>query len=89
MRYLVEYVPITFPDGLEESQLGLHFKVDDEMFIKNKLTIKCTASIAHIYWQSNQQIASGVPKKARVNGGRAGALEGRFDSTTSKYLDYI
>ncbi len=46
--------------GLETSVLGLRFKVRDKHFRRGDLKLKCTATIATIYWKSNEESVQGV-----------------------------
>lgn len=47
-------------DGLETSTLGLRFKVREKHFKNGDLKLKCTATIATIYWKSNEESVQGV-----------------------------
>lgn len=48
-------------DGLETSTLGLRFKVREKHFRgSGDLKLKCTATIATIYWKSNEESVQGV-----------------------------
>ena len=44
-------------DGLETSMLGLHFIIKTRHFRKGDLKFKCTATLAALYWQSNEASA--------------------------------
>lgn len=44
-------------DGLETSVLGLHFVIKTKHFRKGDLKLKCTATLAALYWQSNEASA--------------------------------
>ena len=49
---------------LHQSTLGLKFTVLPEHFTeRGKLKIKCTATIASIYWKSNVRSAEGIKQK--------------------------
>ena len=47
-------------EGLETTTLGLRFKVRDKHFKDGDLKLKCTATIANIYWKSNEESVQGV-----------------------------
>jgi len=46
--------------GLQTSTLGLWFKVRDKHFKNGDMKLKCTATIASIYWKSNEESVQGV-----------------------------
>lgn len=46
-------------DGLEVTTLGLEFKVEARHFHKGDLKLKCLATIATIYWNSNEESVEG------------------------------
>ncbi|XP_014255592.2 uncharacterized protein LOC106670091 [Cimex lectularius] len=45
--------------GLEETTLGLEFRVERKHFRRGHLKLKCLASIATIYWNSNEESVEG------------------------------
>ena len=47
-------------DDLETSVMGLRFRVREKHFKAGDLKLKCTASIATIYWKSNEESVQGV-----------------------------
>jgi hypothetical protein len=49
--------------GLETSILGLTFKVREKHFKTGDMKLKCTATIATIYWRSNEESVQGVRKQ--------------------------
>lgn len=60
---------------METSVLGLHFIVKQRHFRKGDLKLKCTATLAALYWQSNE--ASAEPDRPHH----------QRSSTSSIYLD--
>ncbi|KAE8738866.1 hypothetical protein FOCC_FOCC015651 [Frankliniella occidentalis] len=58
-------------DGLEQSTLGLKFRVQQHHFHRGDLKLKCLATIFSVYWKSNEE--SVEPDKQQ----RAPALESR------------
>ncbi|CAH1404997.1 unnamed protein product [Nezara viridula] len=46
-------------EGLEETILGLEFRVDRRHFQKGDLKLKCLASIGTVYWNSNEESVEG------------------------------
>lgn len=54
-------------EGLETSTLGLEFKVRHKHFRRGDLKLKCLATIATIFWKSNEESVEGDrPQKAPV-----------------------
>ncbi|CAH2076170.1 unnamed protein product, partial [Iphiclides podalirius] len=53
--------PLTFKDedGLETTSLALDFKVKPKHFRKGDLKLKCLATIATVYWRSNEESVQG------------------------------
>ncbi|XP_072938570.1 uncharacterized protein [Epargyreus clarus] len=49
----------THEDGLETTSLGLDFKVKPKHFRKGDLKLKCLATIATVYWRSNEESVQG------------------------------
>ena len=64
--------------GLETSVLGLRFKVREKHFKgSGDLKLKCTATIASIYWKSNEESVQGVrPQSALVSESRSSRNSG-------------
>nr|XP_053644351.1 uncharacterized protein LOC128696948 [Cherax quadricarinatus] len=56
---LVEYTPVNDSDGLETSRLGLRFTVGPRHFPSGELRLRCTATIAAVYWQSSEESVEG------------------------------
>ncbi|XP_004926572.1 uncharacterized protein LOC114246107 [Bombyx mandarina] len=50
-------------DGLETTSLGLDFKVKSKHFRKGDLKLKCLATIATVYWRSNEESVQGEKLK--------------------------
>ncbi|XP_045768512.1 uncharacterized protein LOC123869571 [Maniola jurtina] len=50
-------------DGLETTTLGLDFKVKSKHFRKGDLKLKCLATIATVYWRSNEESVQGEKLK--------------------------
>ncbi|KAL0831224.1 hypothetical protein ABMA28_002078 [Loxostege sticticalis] len=48
-----------FDDGLEVTSLALDFKVKPKHFRKGDLKLKCLATIATVYWRSNEESVQG------------------------------
>ncbi|CAG9785551.1 unnamed protein product [Diatraea saccharalis] len=48
-----------FEDGLEVTSLALDFKVKPKHFRKGDLKLKCLATIATVYWRSNEESVQG------------------------------
>ncbi|CAK1601196.1 unnamed protein product [Parnassius mnemosyne] len=46
-------------DGLETTSLALDFKVKPKHFRKGDLKLKCLATIATVYWRSNEESVQG------------------------------
>ncbi|XP_045534534.1 uncharacterized protein LOC106714087 [Papilio machaon] len=53
--------PVTYKDddGLETTSLALDFKVKPKHFRKGDLKLKCLATIATVYWRSNEESVQG------------------------------
>ncbi|XP_068201822.1 uncharacterized protein [Palaemon carinicauda] len=58
-RMLVQYAPVNDSDGLETSRLGLRFIVGPRHFPSGELKLRCTATIAAVYWQSSEESVEG------------------------------
>lgn len=52
-------VLITGREGLETTTLGLKFKVNRNSFRHGNMKLKCLASIATVYWKSNEESVEG------------------------------
>ncbi|XP_055297130.1 uncharacterized protein LOC129565858 isoform X2 [Sitodiplosis mosellana] len=50
---------ITGREGLETTTLGLNFKVNRNSFRHGNMKLKCLASIATVYWKSNEESVEG------------------------------
>ncbi|GAB0095408.1 Immunoglobulin-like domain [Sergentomyia squamirostris] len=60
-------IVITGREGLETSVLGLEFRVRPKHFKKGDMKLKCLATIATVYWRSNEESVEGdKPQKAPV-----------------------
>lgn len=46
-------------EGLETTTLGLQFTVDAHHFHKGDMKLKCLATIATVYWNSNEESVEG------------------------------
>lgn len=46
-------------EGLETATLGLEFKVESRHFRRGDLKLKCLATIATVYWNSNEESVEG------------------------------
>uniref|UniRef100_A0A1Y1K2U9 Ig-like domain-containing protein n=1 Tax=Photinus pyralis TaxID=7054 RepID=A0A1Y1K2U9_PHOPY len=58
---------ITGREGLETSILGLEFVVKQKHFRRGDMKLKCSATIATIYWRSNEESVEGErPPRASV-----------------------
>ena len=66
-------------NGLQTSTLGLRFKVKDKHFRNSgDLKLKCTATIATIYWKSNEESVQGVrTQSALVSESRSSRNSGK------------
>ncbi|KAK8387409.1 hypothetical protein O3P69_018180 [Scylla paramamosain] len=53
MSSLVDYAPITNEKGLETSILGLHFRASSNHLKHGMLKLRCTATIAAVYYREN------------------------------------
>eukprot|EP00096_Caligus_rogercresseyi_P005165 TRINITY_DN2013_c0_g1_i1.p1 TRINITY_DN2013_c0_g1~~TRINITY_DN2013_c0_g1_i1.p1 ORF type:complete len:308 (-),score=55.05 TRINITY_DN2013_c0_g1_i1:316-1239(-) len=60
---LVKYPIHNTTRGLHTSTLGLRFEVLPEHFHRGDMKLKCTATIATIYWKSNERSAEGLKRK--------------------------
>ncbi|GFG37429.1 hypothetical protein Cfor_07163, partial [Coptotermes formosanus] len=54
-------------EGLETAILGLEFRVKPKHFRQGDMKLKCLATIATVYWRSNEESVEGdKPQKAPV-----------------------
>ncbi|XP_052128923.1 uncharacterized protein LOC113213259 [Frankliniella occidentalis] len=74
------YKSVSAPDGLENAILGLHFKVEPRHFQHGDMKLKCLASVATVYWKSNEESIEGdkqrppaLESKGNIGGGRSRA----------------
>ena len=58
MSSLIDYAPVTNAEGLETSILGLHFRASNNNFKYGILKLKCTATIADVYYRENTRAAT-------------------------------
>ncbi|XP_063232235.1 uncharacterized protein LOC134536449 [Bacillus rossius redtenbacheri] len=64
-------------DGLEAAVLGLEFKVAARHFARGDLKLKCLATIATVYWRSNEESVEGDrPQSAPVLESRGSSRAG-------------
>ncbi|EFX72800.1 hypothetical protein DAPPUDRAFT_253895 [Daphnia pulex] len=83
-RHHLKFYPIVEDiDGLETSMLGLHFVIKTRHFRKGDLKFKCTATLAALYWQSNE--ASAEPDRP-VHHQRSSSSEVYLDSHRTSTL---
>ena len=75
-KQLRTYAVLRDVDGLETSVLGLHFVVQARHFREGDLKLKCTATLAALYWRSNE--ASAEPDRPHH----------QRSSTSAVYLDH-
>jgi len=64
---LGDYVLTTSEHGLESSRLSLKFSLKEKHSIRGDLKIKCTASIATIYWKSNEESIQVVGRQSQYS----------------------
>lgn len=58
MSSLIDYAPVTNAEGLETSILGLHFRASSNHLKHGILKLRCTATIAAVYYRENTRIAA-------------------------------
>ena len=76
--------------GLETSVLGLRFKVRDKHFRRGDLKLKCTATIATIYWKSNEESVQGVrAQSALVSESRSSRESKKASSGNNVFLKIL
>ncbi|KAG7170593.1 Cell adhesion molecule 2-like 4 [Homarus americanus] len=51
--FLVDYAPVPNGEGLETSILGLHFRARPSHLRQGRLKLRCTATIAAVYFREN------------------------------------
>ncbi|ODN05438.1 Cell adhesion molecule 2 [Orchesella cincta] len=56
-EYIIEYLPIPEPSGLETSVLGLNFHLEPRHFRNGAMELKCTATIGNGYWVKRMVVA--------------------------------
>lgn len=56
-EYIIEYLPIPEPTGLETSVLGLNFQLEPRHFRNGAMELKCTATIGNGYWTGRMVVA--------------------------------
>ncbi|KAK3851667.1 hypothetical protein Pcinc_041701, partial [Petrolisthes cinctipes] len=56
-NYLIDFAPVSTSDGLETSILGLHFRAQLEHLKNGHLKLRCTATIAAVYFRENTVFA--------------------------------
>lgn len=81
-RDLVEYTPVNDTDGLETSRLGLRFTVGPRHFPSGELRLRCTATIAAVYWQSSEESVEGQLPQTGPALESKGVYKGGSDSST-------
>lgn len=59
MSSLIDYAPVTNGEGLETSILGLHFRASSSHLKHGVLKLRCTATIAAVYYRENTRVAAG------------------------------
>lgn len=82
------YTIITGREGLETSILSLEFPVRQKYFKRGDMKLKCLATIATLYWKTNEESVEGDrPLKAPVReivqapaNSRADRVQGMFIS---------
>ncbi|XP_067009661.1 uncharacterized protein [Anabrus simplex] len=61
------YVTVEGHNGMETTVLGLEFRVRPRHFKRGDMKLKCLATIATVYWRSNEESVEGdKPQKAPV-----------------------
>ncbi|KAK8387382.1 hypothetical protein O3P69_018162 [Scylla paramamosain] len=58
MSTLIDYAPVTNAEGLETSILGLHFRASNNHLKHGMLKLRCTATIAAVYYSENTRVAA-------------------------------
>ncbi|KAK8740164.1 hypothetical protein OTU49_003070 [Cherax quadricarinatus] len=91
--WLIPYPPLEDSQtGLETAVLGLRFPLRPRLlFRRGAVTVKCTASILNLYWDSSEIfIPADVPYHASIMEGRAAAAAGRgYPATVSSALTVV
>lgn len=65
-EWLKEYQSTPEAEELETSVMGLEFRVREDHFHAGEMKLRCTATIAPIYHQSNEESVSGANQQASV-----------------------
>jgi hypothetical protein len=83
-------------EGLETAILGLEFRVKPKHFRRGDMKLKCLATIATVYWRSNEESVEGnKPQKAPVlesretvppSKSRADRVQGEYRLTVQFHL---
>lgn len=79
-------------EGLETAILGLEFRVKPKHFRRGDMKLKCLATIATVYWRSNEESVEGdKPQKAPVLESRETVppSKSRADRVQGKYATAI
>ncbi|CRL02789.1 CLUMA_CG015870, isoform A [Clunio marinus] len=77
---------ITGREGLETTILGLEFRVRQRHFKKGDMKLKCLATIASIYWKSNEESVEGDrPLRTPISS----PIESRSVPSTSSKADRV
>ena len=78
-------------EGLEISILGLKFRVTPKNFHQGDMKLKCLATIATVYWKSNEEsVEEDRPQKAPVLESRESVLPSRVQGiNTLLYKDFL
>lgn len=63
MSSLIDYAPVTNEEGLETSILGLHFRASSSHLKHGLLKLRCTATIAAVYYRENTRVAAARPNE--------------------------
>ena len=90
----------TGKEGLETSVLGLEFRVKPKHFLHGDMKLKCLATIATVYWRSNEESVEGdKPQRAPVlesreetvipSKSRADRVQGNIQQLYSSVADNI
>ena len=76
-NYLVDYAPISDGDDLETSILGLRFDVKSSQLFRAQLSLRCTATIASVYFnQSSVHVRAHLSRRPPYDG--PGMLKGKL-----------
>jgi len=83
-EYLKEYASIIQENGLETSILGLQFQVREGHFKDGEMKLRCTATIAPIYHQSNEESVVGGNQQASVLESKETPSQGKNPVTANR-----